>query len=564
MRLIRNMQAIGRLSLLILTLTSAVIGGFLSYLWVTGYYEFLKIRSGPALSITDATFPLQDTYHFNVTILHPTYSNITGAANITQITASTLRDGIVHNVTKVIPSLDTPLQKGESQNLKCSWNWANYTGETVRIDVSVAEGSGGSREFVTPRVNLRVTEVDFNSTVSVTCFNVTVENDIVSETYVNITDVAVTANEIIQNVTGITPLLWTLNPGDIQDFNCMWNWADYQNTSVTIAVHTLQGYMNYTIQTTPLPVTLNITEILFNVANTNSFSVNVTNNEFSPTYVNTTRVTVAIGNLTVREWTVENGTDVEPAIPYTLNSSSSVTFVCPWNWTEYRDKNVTIIIGTLQGFTARLTQATPPPILLNITYIGFDPIDINHFNITVQNSKFSLEEEANIAEIYITIENEIVANLTDDTVPSLPLTLGWNASHAFNCSWSWGVHVGKNVTIVIKTAEDYSFCSDPVNLVALTIIDVIFNSVDVEHFLLIVKNPGPPLSPVNISGMTVTVEDEPKNIMDVVPSLPFTLPSGANITLMCSWNWTSSSGKDAIITIETSQGYKAAYTCKIP
>jgi len=565
MRLIRNIHAIGRLSLLILMLTSAVIGGLLSYLWVTGYYEFLKIQVGPALSITNATFPLQDTYHFNVTILHPTYSNITGATDIIQITVSTLRDGIVHNVTNVIPSLDTPLQKGESQNFKCTWNWANYTGETVRIDVSVAEGSGGSHEFETPKVNLRITEVYLNSTISVTRFNVTVENDMGSETYVNITDVAVTANGIMQNVTGVTPIPWTLNPGDIQDFNCMWNWTDYQNASVTVAVHTLQGYMNYTIQTTPFPVTLNVTEILFNVANTSYFSVNVTNNETSPTYVNITRIAVAIGNLTVREWTAENGTHVEPAIPYTLDSSSSVTFVCPWNWTEHRDKNVTIVIDTLQGFMAWRAQVTPPPIVLNITYVGFDPIDTNHFNITVQNSEFSLEEaNITVTGIHVTIENVIVAKLTDDTVPSLPLTLGWNESRPFNCSWSWGMHVGKNVTIVVQTTQGYSFHSDPVTLVALIITDVIFSPADTNHFLLTVKNPELLLSPLDITVIAVTVEGELHQIADVVPSLPFMLPSGADITFMCSWNWSTSSGEDAVITVETFQGYEATYTWKIP
>jgi len=565
MRLIRNMHAIGRLSLLILMLTSAVIGGLLSYLWVTGYYESLKIQVGPALSITNAMFPLQDTYHFNVTILHPTHSNITGAADITQITVSTLRDGIVHNVTKVIPSLDTPLQKGASQNFKCSWNWANYTGETVRIDVSVAEGSGGSREFETPRVNLRIPEVDFNSTIGVTCFNVTVENDAISETYVNVTGIAVTANEIIQNVTETTPLPWALNPGNTQDFKCVWNWTDYQNTSVTVAVHTLQGYMNYTIQTTPFPVTLSVTEILFNIANTSYFSVNVTNNEASPTYVNITRIAVAIENLTVQEWTVENGTYVEPAIPYTLNSSSSVIFVCPWNWTEHRDKNVAIIIETLQGFKAQRVQVTPPPVVLNITYVGFNPTDTNHFNITVQNSEFSLEgANTTVTEIHVTVENVIVAKLMDDMVPSLPLTLGWNESRPLNCSWSWGMHVGKNVTIVVQTVQGYSCHSDPVTLVALVITDVVFNPVDTDHFLLTVKNPGLPLSPLDITVITATVEGELHQILDALPFLPFVLPSGADITFMCSWNWSASSGKDALIIAETSEGYEAAYTCKIP
>ena len=255
MRLIRNTRGLGSLSLLILLLASAVIGGLLSYLWVTGYYLSLNVEVGPALSITDAFFSEQDTYRFNVTVLHPTYSNITGSASIRQISVSTLLDGLVHNVTTVVPSLDTPLQKGEYRDFKCTWNWANYTGETVRIDVSVAEESGGSREFRTPRVDLRITEVNFNSTISVTRFNVTVENAVVSETYVNVTAVAVVADGIKQNITDTTPTPWTLEPGDIQVFSCGWNWTNYQNMDVAVTVRTLQGYRAYSIQTTPLPLT---------------------------------------------------------------------------------------------------------------------------------------------------------------------------------------------------------------------------------------------------------------------------------------------------------------------
>lgn len=205
-------------------------------------------------------------------------------------------------------------------------------------------------------------------------------------------------------------------------------------------------------------------------------------------------------------------------------------------------------------------------IVLNITYVGFDPTGTNHFNITVQNSEFSLEEaNITVTEIHVTIENEIVAKLTDDTVPSLPLTLSWKESRPFNCSWSWGMHVGKNVTIAVQTTQGYSFHSDPVTLVALTITDVIFNPVDTKHSLLTVKNPELPLSPLNITVITVSVEGELQNIT-VVPSVspPFILPSGANITFMCSWNWSTSSGKDVVITIETSQGYKTTYTRNIP
>ncbi|UCE28803.1 MAG: hypothetical protein JSV85_05910 [Candidatus Bathyarchaeota archaeon] len=563
MRFARDVRAIGRLFLILLMLGSMVIGGLLSYLWVAGYYEFLGYNVGPALSITDAVFPEQDTYHFNVTVLHPTFSNITGSAQITQITVSTLRDSTVHKATAVTPSLDTPLQKGESRNFRCTWNWANYTGETVRIDVSVAGESGGSREFDTPKVNVKIMEVDFNSTISVTGFNVTVENDILSETHINITDIAVTADGIEQSVTDITPIPWALSPGETQDFSCAWDWTSYQNSSVTVSVHTLQGYMNQTIQTTSLPVTLNITDILFNAANTSRFSVNVMNGEASSTYVNVTGIAVIVENLTVQEWNLENGFHVDPAIPYALDSNASVTFVCPWNWADYKDRNVTVGVNTLQGFTAQRVQVTPPSKIVNITHVNFDPTDVNYFYITVQNSEFSPEgASVTITEIHVVIEDGIVVDLTDGTSPSPPIRLDWNESRPLTCSWSWSTYIGKDATAVVQTADGYSFRSTPVTLVALTITDVVFNIVDPNHFLFTVKNPEV-FGPIDITAVTLTVEGAPQ-LKTEIPSLPFVLPSGASITFMCSWSWDPSSGKDFVIAVETSQGYETTFTGRVP
>lgn len=566
MRLIRNTRGLGSLSLLLLMLASAVIGGLLSYLWVTGYYEFLDIEVGPALSITDAFFSTQDSYRFNVTVLHPTHSNITGSAHIRQISVSTLLDGLVHNVTTVVPPLDTPLPKGESQNFKCTWNWANYTGETVRIDVSVSEESGGSREFQTPIVDLRIAEVDFNSTISVAHFNVTVENSVASETYVNVTEVAVVANGIKQNITDTTPTPWTLEPGDTQNFSCGWNWLNYRNTNVTVAVRTLQGYMDYSIQTTPFLPTLDVAEILFNAANTSYFIANVTSTSVSPTRINITGVSVAVGNLTVQSWTVENGTQVEPALPYMLNSNASVTFMCPWSWTNYRDASVTVVFGTLQGFTAQRTEVTPPLTTLEFTSVSFDPMNIDHFGMTVKNSEFSpMQSSITIMGIRVTIDGDVVADVTSSVTPSLPLTLAWNESSSLNCTWSWGTHAGEEATVVVFASGGYSFHSDPVTLVALETTDVAFNSLDKGHFLLTVKNPESLLSSVDIDAVTITVEGPSPLVTDVVPSLPFMLPSDTEVTLMCSWDWSGiQSGLDVVITVGTSQGYEATLTSGIP
>ena len=552
-------------------MSASVIGGaLLSYLWVVGYYENLRIRipEKSDVTITNATFPPQDTSFFNVTIFNPSYSP--SDADITQI-ATLTKDGVLHNITTVDPQLPYPLPKATKdfpglQTFECRWDWANYTGEKVGVIAFLADGSGPTFETETPFVDMRITDVRFNSTISATHFNITVQNLMSPTTWnvtIDITQISAAVEDGIKpNITETNPPLpWPLDPGESQNFTCMWDWITYQNTSVTVAVHTSQGYRKYTTETTPPPVTLEITNILFDVTNTTGFDVTVENNEVSPTYLNVTEITVIVENQTVHEWTVENGTAVNPPIPFTLDRDSTETFVCPWNWTEYRDKNVTVIIYTLQGFTANYTQATPPPVILDITDVNFDPIDTKKFNITVRNSEFSLID-TKITEVFVTIENEIVVNLTDYL--DLPIPLNRTQSVNLTCPWDWGRHLRKSVTIVVETEQGYSVYSEPTTLVALTIRSVTFNLIETDYFIVTVQNPT--LLDFTLSTMTVTVDDVSLDITDdVVPPFPFLLPTGTNCTFICRWeNWTDHQGKEVTVIIETLHGYRASCKCEVP
>jgi len=91
MRLIRNMHAIGRLSLILLLLIAFTVGAFLSYLWEIGYIMRLGISvpEKPTVDITNTLFPYQDTSFFNVTIQCPTSYESEETAKITQIVVLT-------------------------------------------------------------------------------------------------------------------------------------------------------------------------------------------------------------------------------------------------------------------------------------------------------------------------------------------------------------------------------------------------------------------------------------------------------------------------------------------
>jgi len=562
MNFTRNVKAISKLLIILLLLMATIIGAILSYLWVMGYYVSLEqvFPEDITVNITDYAFDYQNTSFFNVTIQCPTSYKSKEPANITQITVST-EDGNLHDRIDTDPPLPYKFQhKGEKETFKCVWNWANYTGETLRIIAFVADGSGPTFEVETPLVKLGITDIRFNSTISVTHFNMTVQNSASSVTHVNITEITV-ATETLTSENIEPSLPRRLDPGPPVTLKCSWNWTNYQNTSVTVAVHTLQGYMNHTTKVTPLPVTLEITKVDFSPTNTTYSNITVRNNGVSPTYLNVTRIAVIMDEQTVREWTVENGTEVDPHIPYTLNKSSSETFVCPWNWTEHRDKKVTVTVYTLQGFTAQYSQVTPAPIILEITEINFNPLNTASFNVTVKNSEFSIAD-ANITEITVILEDEASEkiNVTD---PTLPKVLNRTQSILFNCTWSWADYSGKNVTIVVQTQEGYS-ANSSLLLKALTITDVLFNPLDMDHFIVTVQNPT--WLSFNITTMNVTVEGmASSNITDyVVPSLPRMLTPDTNLTFMCEWNWAGDQGKNVTITIVTLEGYITSRTFKIP
>ena len=351
--LIRSVRALSRFSLTLLLLVAMIIGALLSYLWVAGYYVSLGIRvpETVTITITNATFPTQDTTFFNVTLLTPSFSP--SETKVTQIAALT-EDGVLHNVAKVDPPLPHQLPKSVSQTFKCLWNWANYTGENIKIIAFIAEGSGATFQAKTPLVKLTITDVRFNSTISLTQFNMTVRSSKLSETYINITKITVNM-ETLKNVTPSLP--YALRPNASVAFMCMWNWTNYRGKNATIAVHTRQGYAAYHTQAIPPPpVVLTITKVLFNTADTTHFNVTVQNSELSPTYVNITRITIAMENGTVREIT-----EVYPRITphYTLHPNSSATFRCMWNWTGYRNKNVTVTVYTQQEYVVSRTQTTP-------------------------------------------------------------------------------------------------------------------------------------------------------------------------------------------------------------
>ncbi|MDH5531967.1 MAG: hypothetical protein OEX99_00645 [Candidatus Bathyarchaeota archaeon] len=246
MKLIRNTVGLSTLLHILLLLAAAIVGALLSYMWTVGYYISLgaQLPEAPTVTITDVAFDPQDSAFFNLTLLNPSFSP--SSASAAQVMVST-GDGVLDNVA-VIPTLPQELSIGKSKIFRCFWNWANYTDENVKIHVFIADGSGANFQAKTPLIDLVITDLVFNSTISVNHFNVTVRNSASSVTHVTVSGVAVDT-EIVGNVTPALP--YTLFPNASIAFTCPLNWTGYQGKEVTVKVETLQGYAAYYVQTIP-------------------------------------------------------------------------------------------------------------------------------------------------------------------------------------------------------------------------------------------------------------------------------------------------------------------------
>ncbi len=403
----------------------------------------LRVPEKTSIDIEQASFSPQNATTFNLSILNPSYSPTLATVNqVKVITGDT-----VHNAEILHPSA-REIKPGELKNFTCQWNWSNETGEEVTILAFIAESQKSSGfNATTPVMGIAITGTYFNATETTNSFNVTVENQPTSVDYVNISKIIVTA-DTVHELTPSPGLPYALNPGDSETFKVPWTWTYYRNQSVTITVQTLQGYMASHTQLTLLPVNLAITDAVFNETDTTHFNLTVKNSASSPAYANVTKISL----------TTENATSLDinettPSFPNIIPIGASTTFTCSWNWTYYRDKNVTITVYQLEGLTASYNQTTPPPVFLTITRAAFNATDTSQFNVTVKNSEFSIAN-VTITTIGVTPEGAQETNVTDVT-PTLPRVLSPNSSREFICLWNWTEYQGVPLMITVY-AEGYT------------------------------------------------------------------------------------------------------------
>lgn len=338
MRLIRNVKALSKLGLLLLLIISFLLGATLSYIFTLGFYFQGKVPDRNTVALQSVNFFTSNATFFNATIFNPTFSP--SAVTIQKIEVVTA-DGKAHST--LTPFLPLSLEVGASRTLQSFWDWGNYTGQSVYVNVLAENGLGSNLAAVTPFMNLSVLSVNFNPTYTAHNFTVLIQNsgspipldvkNILVNGFESLTDPSLSQPLTLTNTTNGVPVNLTVKH----------DWVDFQGQSVTVSVETVQGYTAYRTVTAPAVTSGISLNAIFNVTNTNQFNVTVLN-AFSGATLDVNEVTVSVGgNITViQNWTADPSTKLEPFV--------QTKIVCSWDWSSFRGQSVVVTVGTVQGF----------------------------------------------------------------------------------------------------------------------------------------------------------------------------------------------------------------------
>ena len=559
-RLLKKVEAISRLSLILLMLGCIVFGAALSYVWVMGIFYNVPLETVD-LCITDVNFPAEDARRFNVTVLNPSYS--ISDAEITGIGFTVEDSEKFYEVSEVDPSLPFTLERGHSQTFICDKNWGDFAGKTITVHVIVNNASGPNFAYKTSPVRLTVSPY-FRAEETVERFNLTVTNSVDSVINLTVSEILV-GGLVVEKETVSPEIPYVLAPGENVTFVCDWKWAKLGGDYVNVTVNTEEGYKARATTHMLKVAYLEIKQVEFDETDTSGFYLTVENLNAS----------TALANLVGVEITLDDGKTVKinetvPGLeflpPLQPNGTTDPPIKCLWDWTNYRNRAVNVTVYTKQGFTVPPKSAvTPPGVILRIEEAEFNLTDTNHFNLTVKNLETSLQNvDLDKIEVQVGGDTETV---WDGTVP---LNIG-DSYNFSDVEWNWTESAGKTATITVYTAEGFNVSySVELPCVKLEVVDVVFaNFSGLDYFNITVRNDAISLRNVTLWEITlITADNKSVSITNVNIQLSpngTELAIGSEITVSCTsdWKWSSHIGETITIRVLTREGYEATLSLTV-
>jgi hypothetical protein len=383
--------------------------------------------------------PAVSSKQFRISVRNAANSTL----NILELTKVTMNGMSIQNTSTALP---VNLTAGIPSTFYCNYDWQGLVEETVRVETKqgyYAEKKANG----TAVLLLAVDDVEFNETYS-NRLNIKITNSQVSKTSVDVNNITLTyGNGTKINLDGnlSTPKFapsYRLDVNRTVTFkDCQWDWRNYRNQNVTLTVYTKQNYTAVSkLRQTPVSVAFNVVPT-FNLSNTNSFLVNVTNSPTSLFDINVTEIKLHL-----------NQTGITPQV---VTPSHWVQFNCVYNWTGWRGISRMVYVNASYGSPVVRLIKGEALILPSIHWIitgQANATDKNTFNMTVQSHANSLN--ATLARIVVTYGNQTVFQSQ-----GIGYLIQGNQTVTLTFSWNWTLYTTKMVKIAIYTTQDMEFDS---------------------------------------------------------------------------------------------------------
>ncbi|MCW4034105.1 MAG: hypothetical protein NWF03_01935 [Candidatus Bathyarchaeota archaeon] len=308
----------------------------------------------------------------------------------------------------------------------------------------------------------------------------------------------------------------------------------------------------------PESTSLSIKGVAFDATKPGTFEVTVLNPTYSPTTANIAEIFVITEDNNV--YTID---EVDPELPTTLAKGKQETFTCTWDWGDFGNEYVKVVV-TVEDGSGSVYNAEVAPVQLTIAPV-FATVDTEHFNITVTNQEES-SLDLEITKITVTLDDQTEIEITE-TTPSLPRDLAIDNRQAFKCAWTWTNYREREITITVYTAEGFTFTRNYTtpDAVQLAITDVDFDVTDMEKFEVTIQNTERSTASADITTVSAMLANQ--TMIDIPidsPATPYTLGIGDSVTLTCILDWEDLRGSAIAIAVETPEGYYGYMEQTIP
>ncbi|MEM3725658.1 MAG: hypothetical protein QXK98_02195 [Candidatus Bathyarchaeia archaeon] len=304
------------------------------------------------LTILDVEFSDLDATKFNLII-----SNSPESTTPVKMTDIELFYGSVTyhmNGTLTEPQLPYWIYPNSTITFNCVWDWSGHRSQNVTIKACTEQGfvSNSITVETPPSIVYKIINYDFKLTET-NNFNVTIKNMPISTQNITVTEIKLQEIQLLFNET--------INVGEEKQFNCEWNWSALRGQNVNLTVVTREG-VNITESLMLPSVQLEIVDVAFgnSDAGTPYINITVSNTEVSVRALNITQITIRVNNAIYRI----DGTLTNPTIsPHgcRLAVNSTITIVCPWNWTLYPGQDITVTVQTAEDYSISQTFQIPTP-----------------------------------------------------------------------------------------------------------------------------------------------------------------------------------------------------------